>query len=34
MNNMNNFDIRSFKDLIEKVREFWDRRPCNIRTFP
>jgi hypothetical protein len=31
---MNNFDIRSFKDLIEKVREFWDRRPCNIRHSP
>jgi SAM-dependent methyltransferase len=27
-------DIKASGDIIEKVREFWDRRPCNIRHSP
>lgn len=27
-------DMKSSGDIIEKVREFWDRRPCNIRHSP
>jgi SAM-dependent methyltransferase len=27
-------DIKASGDIIERVREFWDRRPCNIRHSP